>query len=94
MAKKISTNEWGIIFRVLGNVNRLNILRLLIKIRELPVKSISERLNLGIKITSQHLIILSHAGMIQGVGKIGSVYYSLHPELDREIHYIIKELVQ
>ena len=94
MAKKISPKEWERIFKVLGNINRLNILRLLTQKRELSVKAIADALELGIKITSQHLVILSHASMVEGMGKIGSVYYSLHPDLIREIRHIIKDLVQ
>lgn len=79
---------------MLGNINRLNILRLLAKNKELPVKEIRERLKLTLKLASQHLIILSHASLVQGVGKMGSVYYSFHPELSKEVRYIIEKIVQ
>ena len=94
MAKRIPPKEWEKIFKVLGNINRLNILRLLSRKRELPVKAIAEALDLGVKITSQHLVILAHTGMVQGTGKLGSVYYSLHPELSKEVRHILEHFVK
>ena len=87
-------NTWVNIFKLLGNENRLQILRLLSKNRELPVRSIARELDIREKLVSQHLVLLAHANFVIGKGKLGSVYYALHPTLRREIRQIITNFVK
>lgn len=61
--------------------------------RELPVKAISDKLDLSVKLTSQYLVLLSHANLVKGIGKLGSVYYSLHPTLPKAIRHILERFV-
>lgn len=86
-------HQWVNNFKLLGNMNRLRILKLLAGYRELPVKAISDKLDIRIKLASQHLVLLSHANFVKGIGKLGSVYYSLHPSLSKQIRYIINHFV-
>ncbi len=86
--------EWKKVFKALGNEIRLQILWLLDREAELSVKVISGRLNRGVKIVSKHLGILSNIGFIQGHGKLGSVYYQLHPDLRKEVKYIVAKYIR
>ena len=86
--------EWTKVFKALANENRLKILRLLTRKRELPVKAISGYIDLGIKATSKHLIILANLNMLQSQGKLGSVWYTLHPSIRPEVHYIIHKFLK
>lgn len=78
-------------FKLLGNFNRLRILKLLSQQGELPVKAISNKLDITVKLASQHLVLLSHANFVRGIGKIGSVYYSLHPALPPAVRRILEK---
>lgn len=86
-------HEWVKTFKLLGNYRRLQILKLLTRYRELPVKEIADRLDLTAKRASHCLVMLSHANLVLGKGKLGSVYYSIHPELRSEIQHILKKFV-
>ena len=86
--------EWTKVFKALANENRLKILRLLAKKRELPVKAISQHIDLGIKATSKHLIILANLNMLQSQGKLGSVWYMLHPSIRPEVSHIVYKFLK
>ena len=87
-------HTWVNRFKLLGNFNRLRILKLLSQRGELPVKVISDKLNLTVKLASQHLVLLSHANFVRGIGKVGSVYYALHPTLPPEVRRILEKDIQ
>ncbi|MBI4135837.1 winged helix-turn-helix transcriptional regulator [Candidatus Uhrbacteria bacterium] len=87
-------HNWINTFKLLGNRNRLRILKLLSQQGELPVKVISDKLDLTVKLASQHLVLLAHANFVQGIGKIGSVYYSFHPALPSAVKRIIEKDVK
>jgi len=76
---------------LLGNRNRLRILKLLSQQGELSVKAISDKLDITVKLASQHLVLLAHANFLQGIGKVGSVYYSLNPALPSAVRRIIEK---
>ena len=86
-------DQWVKTFKLLGNHRRLRILKLLSKHSELPVKAIANRLDLTVKRASHCLVMLSHADLVLGKGKLGSVYYSLHPKLRSEVNHIIRKLI-
>ena len=85
-----SLKEWTKIFKAFANEYRLRILRQLFLNKELCVKDMSGRIHLGAKATSKHLVILSTIGFLESQGKKGSVWYRLHPQLKREVRYMIK----
>ena len=86
--------EWTKNFKALANENRLEILRVLSKHGELSVKIICNKLDRGVKMVSKHLGILSHMGFVEGTGKLGSVWYKLHPKLHPEIKHIITKFLK
>ena len=86
--------EWTKIFKALANENRLYILRLLAKDGELSVKTICHKLDLGVKLVSKHLSILSHLNFVEGHGKLGSVWYRIHPTVRSEVKYIISRFLR
>ncbi|EKD33353.1 MAG: hypothetical protein ACD_76C00044G0020 [uncultured bacterium] len=52
-------------FKILGDVNRYRIFRILAKQSKISVSSIARILNISIPLASQHVRILMHAGMIK-----------------------------
>ena len=52
------------IFKSLGNERRLKILSLLLTEGPIRVSDVSEKINLSLKSTSKHLIILDRAGFV------------------------------
>jgi len=82
--------EWTKIYKAFANEYRLRILRLLLLNKELQVKEMASRIHLSAKATSKHLIILSTIGFLENYGKKGGVWYRLHPQLRREVRYMIK----
>lgn len=91
---KYAMKQWTKIFKALANENRLSILRLLGKEKELPVRTICSKLDLGVKLVSKHLSILSHMNLVEGQGKLGSVYYKLHPSVRSEVRHIITRFLK
>ncbi len=85
--------DWTKIFKALGNDNRLQILRLLLKRGELPVREISDGIKMNIKNTSKHLIILANLNFLDATGKRGSVWYRIHPALRKEVGIILRKFV-
>jgi ArsR family transcriptional regulator len=77
--------EWVKIFKALSNENRLKILAFLWPNKELSVADIAGRIRLSLKSTSKHLVLLKNVGFLQSEGKAKSVYYSINPDLSKEI---------
>lgn len=86
--------EWTKIFKALGNDNRLAILKLIAQHGELSVKMICQRLDKKVKMVSKHLGILAHMNIVEGEGKLGSVWYKLHPALRAEVKTILHKFLK
>jgi len=86
--------QWVKTFRILANKNRLRILKLLTKHRELSVKQISKALGITEKLASQHVVLLAHADVIEGKVKLGRVYYALSFSLSPDIRHILSHFVK
>lgn len=86
--------EWTKIFKALANENRLAILKVLAKQGELPVKIICHKVDRGVKLVSKHLSILAHLNIVEGQGKLGSVWYKLHPSLRTEVKTILYKFLK
>lgn len=52
-------------FKVLGDVNRYRIFRVLVEQPKLSVSAIAEILDISLPLTSQHIKILTHANLIE-----------------------------
>ncbi len=52
-------------FKVLGDVNRYRIFRILMEQSKIPVSNIARILNISLPLASQHIKILVHANLLQ-----------------------------
>jgi len=84
--------RWSIIFKTLGNVNRLKIIKLLSGDKRLNVSEIARELNISQKATSKHLIILHNLDVLHNVGKDGHIFYYLNSNMPKDFSTIIKIL--
>ncbi len=84
------SKRWTIVFKALGNINRIRIIQMLSNGQSLNVTKISEELNISLKATSQHLIILQNLDVLEAQGKQGHVYYTLNLNLPKDIKNAIK----
>ena len=78
------SKRWTIVFKALGNVNRIKIIQMLCG-QSLNVTQISKELGISLKATSQHLIILQNLNALEAEGKQGHVYYTLSKSLPGDI---------
>ncbi|KKP31856.1 MAG: hypothetical protein A2360_02360 [Candidatus Staskawiczbacteria bacterium RIFOXYB1_FULL_32_11] len=84
--------KWVIIFKALANINRLKIIEMLLSGESLTVTQISNRLDISIKSTSKHLIILQNLNLLEGEGKNGRVFYKFSKSAPSDFKNIIKLL--
>ena len=84
------SKRWTIVFKALGNINRIKIIQMLAKGRVLNVTQIAKELDISLKATSQHLIILQNLAVLEATDKSGHVYYSLNTTLPSDIKNSIK----
>jgi DNA-binding transcriptional ArsR family regulator len=77
--------RWTLIFKALSNINRLKIIKLLVKKRQLNVGEIAHEINISLNATSKHLIILSSLDILESEGKKGHVFYRLNPDLPQDL---------
>ena len=76
--------RWSIIFKVLGNINRLKIIKLLSGGSRLSVSEIASQLKISHKATSKHLITLHHLDVLHSVGSEGHVFYFLNSDMPHD----------
>ena len=74
----------------MANINRLKTIKMLSRGEEISVGDISEKLNISLKATSQHLIHLKKIGALQSNGRDGHVYYYLKKNPPKEFSQVIK----
>lgn len=72
------------IFKVLGNERRLQILKLLLKNKELSVSEIAQNINLSFKSTSKHLQRLETVGFIKRNQHSFWGYYKVNPKFSNK----------
>jgi predicted transcriptional regulator len=84
------SKRWTIVFKALGNINRIKIIQLLSKSKPLNVTQIADELGISLKATSQHLIILQNLDVLESQGRQGHVYYNLNPNPPQDIKNAIK----
>lgn len=84
------SKRWTIVFKALGNINRINIIKMLSPGQSLNVTQIAQELGISLKATSQHLIILQNLDVLETQGKQGHVYYTLSNSLPKDIKNAIK----
>ena len=79
------SKRWVILFKALGNINRLKIIKLLASGQSLSVTEITSAIKISLNATSKHLIILSNLDVVEGTGRDGHVFYRLNPDLPKDI---------
>ena len=79
------SKRWTIVFKALGNLNRIKIIQMLSKGAKLNVTDIADELGISLKATSQHLIILQNLDVLEAEGMQGHVFYSLNKTLPNDI---------
>jgi DNA-binding transcriptional ArsR family regulator len=82
--------RWTQIFKAFGNINRLNIVKLLARRRVMTVSEIADELEISFVATSRHLIILHNLDVLSNVGRHGHVYYSLNSKIPEDLKKTIK----
>ena len=84
--------RWSIIFKILGNINRLKIIKLLSGGSRLSVSNIAGELKISQKATSKHLIILHHLDVLHSIGSEGHVFYFLNMDMPKDFDRVVKLL--
>lgn len=81
--------SWTIIFKALGNVNRIKIITMLKAGDQMSVTEISEKLGISLKSTSRHLSILQNLELLESEGKNGFVFYYLNKKIPADMRRAI-----
>lgn len=90
MYKQSEIKKVNKIFRSLGNERRLRILSLLLKEGPMSVSNVSEKINLSLKSTSKHLVILDRAGFISGRQHGLNRIYEIEEEIRKILTFFFK----
>ncbi len=85
----MSIKRWNTVFRMLANVNRLKIIKLLIDKGKMNVTDIADELGISFKATSNHLALLKNLDVLESKGTEGHVFYWLNPELPKDFRKAI-----
>ncbi|MEK7123839.1 MAG: ArsR family transcriptional regulator [Patescibacteria group bacterium] len=82
--------RWTQIFKALSNINRVRIIKILSGNDRMNVSEIANELDISLKATSKHLIILHNLDVLSNKGKDSRVEYWLNPDLPADIKKTIK----
>lgn len=82
--------RWTQIFKALSNINRVRIIKTLSDRGRMSVSEIASVLDISIKATSKHLIILHNLDVLTNKGKDSRVEYWLSPDLPVDLKKAIK----
>ena len=82
--------RWTVVFRVLVNINRLKIIKMLADGHKMNVGDIAEDLNISFKATSNHLAILKNLDVLEAQGSAGHVFYSFNRQPPKDFQKIIE----
>ena len=86
---KKDLKQWEIVFKGLGNSNRLRILQLLKSKGTMSVTELSEELDISFKNTSRNLRILANLDLVDAKGKHDRVFYEVSPRLEGEVQKVL-----
>lgn len=89
----MNIKRWTVVFRVLANINRLKIIKILSDGKKLNVTEIADDLRISLKATSNHLVILKNLDVLDALGTAGHVFYSLNQQLPDDFKKAIKLLL-
>lgn len=91
MFKQNKIKKVNKIFKSLGNERRLKILSLLLSEGPMSVSDVSEKINLSLKSTSKHLIILDRAGFVESRQVGLSRIYDIDDEVRRLLVFFFQK---
>jgi len=81
--------RWTQIFRAFGNPNRVLIVKILARGKRMDVSGIAKKLDISIKATSKHLIILSNLDVLNPLGRHNHVFYELNLRAPADIREVM-----
>lgn len=81
--------RWTIIFKALGNVNRIKVIKMLSASNQMSVTEISEKLGISLKSTSRHLSILQNLDILESEGRDGFVFYYISKKVPVDLRRAI-----
>lgn len=84
------SKRWVNIFKALGNINRLKIIKMLIDGKSMTVTDIAGEIGVSLKSTSRHLFILKNLELLEGEGRDGHVFYSMNKNAPGDFKQAIK----
>ncbi len=82
--------RWVQIFKAFSNINRIGIVKFLSQRDKSSVSEIAHHLDISLKATSKHLIILHNLDVLDSKGKDNRVFYWLNAEMPKDIKQVIK----
>ena len=82
--------RWSIIFKALGNINRLKITVLLTKAGRMAVSDIAKKLKISVKSASKNLVLLQQLDVLESVGRSGHVYYEINHQMPADMRKTLK----
>lgn len=85
-----NTKRWTQIFKAMSNINRVRIIKILFGNDKMSVSEIADELDISLKATSKHLIILHNLDALSNKGKDSRVEYWLNPDLPADIKKTIE----
>jgi len=85
--------RWTQIFKALSNINRLGIIKILSRYEKLPVSEIAAELDISLKATSKHLVILQNLDVLNRKGKDNRVYYWINSEMPADLKKALRLFV-
>lgn len=86
--------RWTQIFKVLANINRLKIVKLLFEGQPMTVADISREIRVSFKGTSKHLILLHNLDILSNQGKDGHVYYAFNHDMPSDIKRVVQNFLR
>jgi len=84
------SKRWVNIFKALGNINRIKIIKMLVGGKSMTVTDIAKEIRVSLKSTSRHLFILKNLELLESEGKNGHVFYSLNKNVPIDCKQAIK----
>ncbi|TAL49267.1 ArsR family transcriptional regulator [Patescibacteria group bacterium] len=76
--------RWTVVFKILGNINRLKIIDLLSDGQKMNVGDIAAALKISLTATSNHLVMLQKLDVLEVEGRAGHVFYYLNRKMPRD----------
>lgn len=84
------SKRWVNVFKALGNINRIKIIKMLSVGKSMSVTEIATEIKVSVKSTSRHLMILRNLDLLENDGRDGHVFYSLSKNVPSDFKRAVK----